>query len=74
MDQTDVVSLTIFGYQYIQLDPVNGYVFTVLPQPSSINYINLGAAFLNSFYTVFDRANQQVGFAPGCGCDKANSS
>ncbi|TPX49924.1 hypothetical protein SeMB42_g01473 [Synchytrium endobioticum] len=74
MNQSTVVTLTIFGHQYIQLDPVNGYVFTVLPQSSSVNYINLGAAFLNSYYVVFDRDNAQIGFAPGCGCDRANAS
>ncbi|TPX37460.1 hypothetical protein SmJEL517_g00767 [Synchytrium microbalum] len=74
MNSTSVVTVTIFGHQYIQLDPVNGYVFTVLPQSTSVNYINLGASWLNSVYTVFDRDNSRIGFAPGCGCDKANSS
>ncbi|KAJ3300643.1 Beta-secretase 2 [Blyttiomyces sp. JEL0837] len=60
------IKITMSGENYIQGDGTGWYYFPVSTQ--SNNNVILGAVVYDSFYVSMDRANQRIGFAPGCDC------
>jgi hypothetical protein len=70
--QGGISSVTIGGQNYMRKELVNGKLCAGLGIYSKENVgIVLGDTFMRTFYTVFDRQNSRIGFAPDNSCGSA---
>jgi len=82
--QLPQLTITLGSGATLYLDPVGSYLRPIVPSDlSSICYVLgiaptsnantiLGWAVMNQYTTIFDRANQRIGFAPTQNCGSSN--